>query len=431
MSHPTSSTNPSSAPTLATNSTVPPSVDHNARPQSPPTSAFITQSQAEYEHAHAAVYGCSLSDDDDGDASSGQADLTTLRRRMHNVNVSPDAPLPNHSPSPTNGIVTAHNQPTFDEKNGSYLPPTGDHLNPTPPIVEKVIRNMLHHVWGIDLPREYQIYAIFFLVFLKLGMMYLIRKTGEGKSLVLLGMATALRGITITMVPLLGLGSDQVSKSKRLQRRVESYHVDEFRYEHYEKLMERLKTYSPGDKSSIIIFISPQQLKSSSRWYKLFVDLAKKGSISAFCVDEAHATVENYNSFRLEFKDGVASINRLIEINKINNPSNIIPTLVMSATFRIPEQKSFNKLIGRFPDIVMWGPMDKRNVGIFNHVSGDPVHAILKQWKEHVEDDPDMQSLLYFNSAMACEDSIIPRLEKERSKFTTPMLNEELNCMNF
>ena len=59
--------------------------------------------------------------------------------------------------------------------------------------------------------------------------------------------------------------------------------------------------------------------------------------------------------------------------------------------------------------------MNKRNVGIFNQVAGDPVHAILKQWTAHVEKDPEMQPLLYSNLAMACDDSLIPRLEKARS----------------
>ena len=134
-------------------------------------------------------------------------------------------------------------------------------------------------------------------------------------------------------------------------------------------------------------------------------------------MDEAHTTVENYDFFHPEFKDSVAAINQLITINKINNPYTSISTLNMSDTFCIPKQKLFNKLIGRFPDIVKWGPIDQRNVGIFNHVTGDPVHAILKQWTAHVEEDPDMQSLLYSNLAMACDDSLIPRLEKATSKF--------------
>ena len=61
--------------------------------------------------------------------------------------------------------------------------------------------------------------------------------------------------------------------------------------------------------------------------------------------------------------------------------------------------------------------MDKQNVGIFNHVAGDPVHAILKQLTARVGKDPEMQPLVYSNLAMACDDSLIPRLEKARSKF--------------
>eukprot|EP00978_Attheya_sp_CCMP212_P009075 scaffold21371_cov61-Attheya_sp.AAC.2 len=39
----------------------------------------------------------------------------------------------------------------------------------------------------------------------------LVRRTGDGKSLVIYGLATLLRGVTIVMVPILALGSDQVS----------------------------------------------------------------------------------------------------------------------------------------------------------------------------------------------------------------------------
>ena len=45
---------------------------------------------------------------------------------------------------------------------------------------------------------------------------YLIRKTGEGKSLVITTTVALLCGVTIVMVPLLGLGSDQVNKAVNL-----------------------------------------------------------------------------------------------------------------------------------------------------------------------------------------------------------------------
>ncbi len=60
-------------------------------------------------------------------------------------------------------------------------------------------------------------------------MMYLIRKTGEGKSLVVQGMASMMKGVTVVMVPLLGLGADQDQKCNDVnEMEVESYHLDEY-----------------------------------------------------------------------------------------------------------------------------------------------------------------------------------------------------------
>ena len=81
---------------------------------------------------------------------------------------------------------------------------------------------MLCDVWGVDSPRGYQIRMIFNLEYRKIHLTYLIRKYGEGKSLVILGMAALLHGITISMVPLIGLGSDQMAKSRQPNDRVEA-----------------------------------------------------------------------------------------------------------------------------------------------------------------------------------------------------------------
>jgi superfamily II DNA helicase RecQ len=104
-----------------------------------------------------------------------------------------------------------------------YIPLSDADYPPVPVDQYNAILLMLSAVWKIENPREYQIKAIFYLVFLRVRMLYLIRKTGEGKSLVLLGTATMLRGVTICLVPLLGLGSSQASKSRSTKHRVEGY----------------------------------------------------------------------------------------------------------------------------------------------------------------------------------------------------------------
>jgi superfamily II DNA helicase RecQ len=104
------------------------------------------------------------------------------------------------------------NESQFNLRNEvDYTPPTLPSIV-IPDYVSSAICNELLVTWGCEQPRSYQIEAIFHLVYRKTDMMYLIRKTGEGKSLVMQGMASMLKGITITMVPLLGLGSDQESK---------------------------------------------------------------------------------------------------------------------------------------------------------------------------------------------------------------------------
>ena len=58
-----------------------------------------------------------------------------------------------------------------------------DHLKATPQFGANAIAKMSSIVRVIQLPRDSQIDAIFFLVFLKNGMMYLIWKTGEEEKL--------------------------------------------------------------------------------------------------------------------------------------------------------------------------------------------------------------------------------------------------------
>ena len=237
---------------------------------------------------------------------------------------------------------------------------------------------------GISNPRDYQIDAIFQYAYRKKNI-YLIRKCGEGKSAVLQTSCLLLRGIVVCLVPLIGLGSDQVNKTKALGVGSEAYHADEFRDQDYDKLVHRLRSYSDDDKLSIVIFISAQALRNDTRWQSTLYELARKGQIKGICVDEAHTVVDHGESFRPEFRDAIDFLNTMVLLNRQHNPSNAIPFMAMSATFRIFEQKKFNALAGRTPDYVSWGEMAKRNVGIFNRICGSPAHAALNDWESNVD----------------------------------------------
>ena len=69
-----------------------------------------------------------------------------------------------------------------------------------------------------------------------------------------------LRGVTVVMVPLIGLGSDQANKAKNLDNRVEAYHLDEFKENAFKVLRERLMMYETNHRRTIILFVSPIQL---------------------------------------------------------------------------------------------------------------------------------------------------------------------------
>ena len=57
---------------------------------------------------------------------------------------------------------------------------------------------------------------------------YLIHKTGGGKSFFVIATAELLLVVTTVIVWLIGLGSNQVNKSTNLGQYIEAYHVDGF-----------------------------------------------------------------------------------------------------------------------------------------------------------------------------------------------------------
>ena len=76
------------------------------------------------------------------------------------------------------------------------------------------IRQMLLEVWNITEPKTWQLKSIYLMAHASARdrrCLLLTRGTGDGKSLVIYGLATLLRGITIVIVPILALGIDQVS----------------------------------------------------------------------------------------------------------------------------------------------------------------------------------------------------------------------------
>jgi hypothetical protein len=101
------------------------------------------------------------------------------------------------------------------------------------------------------------------------------------------------------LVPLHGLGSDQVDKATVLDQGVEAYYIDEHKAMNAKLLTNRLKAYSSDEKdcTSIILFASPNALRSGSRWLPVLEQLARDDIISMLAVDEAHEVHQSGRNF--------------------------------------------------------------------------------------------------------------------------------------
>eukprot|EP00956_Cyclotella_meneghiniana_P004344 scaffold5306_cov67-Cyclotella_meneghiniana.AAC.16 len=152
-----------------------------------------------------------------------------------------------------------------------------------------IIKKAIKDVYGFDSPRPFQIEAINHLAFNDDSSLVLIRRTADGKSLVPLTVSAMRGGVTLVLVPLHGLGSDQVDKASVPDQGIEAYYVDEHKYGNAKLLEKRLQLYSEeeADENSILIFASPNSLREGSGWMKSFSSLAERGLIRTVAIDKS------------------------------------------------------------------------------------------------------------------------------------------------
>jgi hypothetical protein len=92
------------------------------------------------------------------------------------------------------------------------------------PLHERWIRLFLLDDWGILYPHKCQIGAIHNIVFHCNQIVHLIAKMGSGKFVVPLTIGSLQTGVMVTMVPLIGLGSDQVKNGSNEDNLIKAYH---------------------------------------------------------------------------------------------------------------------------------------------------------------------------------------------------------------
>ncbi len=139
--------------------------------------------------------------------------------------------------------------------------------------------------------------------------MYIIAKTGSGKSAFPLTVGILQTGVVVTLVPLVGLGSNQVTKSCNAANYFTGHHVDKHRVKEAKKLHYCLDTMTKqeADYVTIFLYISPQSLQMDSPWYGVLCCIASKDFLHLVCIDEAHS-VHQDGYFCLEFLSAVGTI---------------------------------------------------------------------------------------------------------------------------
>ena len=165
----------------------------------------------------------------------------------------------------------------------------------------------------------------------------LIRKTGEGKSLVYQVTGACLEWVVLCISPLLSLAMDQSRKVLKYTpptSRIASYHLDELLCSPLIELQGKLLCQLPT--TTIFLYTFPQCLwkRSSFRHF-----LLPNSLINFVTIDEIHLFVQFASIISQEF-----SMLKSILFDKLLQSNHSIPTLFMTPTKKKKNSKIYTRL---------------------------------------------------------------------------------------
>ena len=142
-----------------------------------------------------------------------------------------DASSLGHAPPPADassstihGVIESDARP---RPPSNIEPPTVTPVDQINPDARSILEDSISTMFGIDTPRDLQLEVINHCAWDDNAVVFVNAKTAVGKSLCPLTAAAMRRKVSIFLVPLIGLGSDQVSKASRPDHNIEAYHIDE------------------------------------------------------------------------------------------------------------------------------------------------------------------------------------------------------------
>ena len=244
--------------------------------------------------------------------------------------------------------------------------------------------------------------------------MHVIAKTGFGKSVIPLAIASLRHGVAVVEVPLIGLGSDQVAKAVFIDNNIEAYHVDEHKFADAALLKQRLLSMTDEERKrlTVVLYLSPQCLSKDSQWTSLLKVLAEKDYISLLAVDEAHYVSLHGTSFRPEFVESITTLREVHDLCKTIKP----PRIVMSATLREADLLRLDELFQATPDFIIWTEMNRRRIFLDCVTSGSPTLTCSSSMRLDLRDHPDIKIIWYTNSKKKAQESMVPSAENNLDK---------------
>ena len=213
---------------------------------------------------------------------------------------------------------------------------------------------MFKEVWGIDELRGPQRQAVEFLA-VQGARVLVVAKTGLGKSAIPLGVLALLCGVAFVLVPLIGLGADQMARAME-GRGVVAYHLDELSGKKKQEVIAKLSSLKPGDPTMFVVYASPQSLLKGGGWYELLGTLIDNKTLSLLCFDEYHTGDWGRPSFRPEIT--------ALKENVFDRIPPSLPVLAMTGTLNKAIMERNGKMFGLTFDHVLWSSTSRRDIRI-------------------------------------------------------------------
>ena len=141
---------------------------------------------------------------------------------------------------------------------------------------KRVIQKASSVILTVPSPRPFQVVGAHHYVFNDDTLLVVIHRTADGKSLIPHIVGVLRQAVCIYLVPLIGLGSDQVERATVIEHNLELYHVDEHKNEDAWLLISRLEHMTKEEAKHVTnkLFLGLNAM-TSTKWCPVLEKLAQ------------------------------------------------------------------------------------------------------------------------------------------------------------